>query len=680
MKNFLFTSESVTEGHPDKVCDQLSDAILDAYLEKDKFSRCAVECMVTKNQLIIAGEVSSSVHLDHEKIAREVITDIGYTNPSLGFYNGCDITDLVHNQASELNENEGAGDQGIMFGYACNQTKELMPLPIVLAHKLAERLAEVRKKNIIEGLHPDGKSQVTIRYEDNKPVAVDTVIVSTHHDDRYTGNDFKILQSKVIDLVVKAVIPSELLTDKTKIIVNPNGPWFECGGPAADTGLTGRKIIVDTYGGWARHGGGAFSGKDASKVDRSGAYMARCIAKDIVANHLADECEVQLGFVIGDEKPVSVNVNTFGTEKISHDKLLTQINIKFNLSVKGIIEFLKLREPIFRGLSKYGHFGRDNYTWEKVHNETSPKNDKSFYDKVIDICEKKLAINPDDAEAYYHFGLAYGYKGNYDKTIEYSQKAINIKPDYPDAYNNMGLAYGFNGMREKEIECFEKATDINPSYAKGYYNLGNTYSDLHNHDKAIECYQKAIDIDPDNSDSYYSMGLVYYDTGNSDQAMECWQKAIALNPSMAKALNNLGMIYKEKSDYDKAIECYQKAIEINPRFAEAYNNMGIAYGLNGVSEKEIECYQTALTLNPDLPETYTNMGLFYGKDGNYEAAIALYQKAIDINHEYAVAYYNIGVTFHYKGDYKKAIEFYLKAAKLGDKNAQDFLRDKGVFW
>lgn len=365
MKSFLFTSESVTEGHPDKVCDQISDAILDAYLYHDQYSRCAIECMVTKDQLIIAGEVSSNVQLDHQVIARKVIADIGYIDPALGFHDGCKITDFVHNQASELNQNEGAGDQGIMFGYACNQTPELMPLPIVLAHKLTRRLAEVRKNKIIKGLYPDGKSQVTVKFENNKPVAVDAVIISTHHNERYTGNKFAELQSNIIELVVKYVIPTEMITDSTAIMVNPYGPWFECGGPAADTGLTGRKIIVDTYGGWARHGGGAFSGKDATKVDRSGAYMARYIAKCIVANNFADECEIQLGFVIGDKKPVSVNINTFGSEKVSSDELLKHIYRKFDLTVQEIIEFLELRNPFYRELTNYGHFGRGHFIWEE---------------------------------------------------------------------------------------------------------------------------------------------------------------------------------------------------------------------------------------------------------------------------------------------------------------------------
>ncbi len=366
MNNFLFTSESVTEGHPDKICDQISDAILDAYLEQDSYSRCAIECLVTKDQLVIAGEVSSTIELNHEQIARDVIVDIGYIDPALGFHCGCNISDYIHNQASKLEQNEGAGDQGIIFGYACAQTPELLPLPIVLAHKLTRRLSEVRKKYIIEALHPDGKAQVTVMYEDNKPVAIDSVIVSTHHDARYKNEkQFKLLQAEITKHIIRKIIPTDLINDQTNITVNPIGPWFECGGPAADTGLTGRKIIVDTYGGWARHGGGAFSGKDATKVDRSGAYMARCIAKNIVRMNLADDCEIQIGFVIGEEKPVSVNVNTFGTERISKEMIMKYIQSNFDISVKKIIEYLQLRKPIYRHLSNYGHFGRKGYSWER---------------------------------------------------------------------------------------------------------------------------------------------------------------------------------------------------------------------------------------------------------------------------------------------------------------------------
>ncbi|MBL7108266.1 MAG: methionine adenosyltransferase [Candidatus Cloacimonetes bacterium] len=363
--SYLFTSESVTEGHPDKVCDQISDAILDTYLNGDPFSRCAVECMVTENNLIIAGEVSSKAEVNHEQIAREVIVDIGYTDPALGFDNHCHIVDLIHNQAPELNRNEGAGDQGIMFGYACDQTPELMPMPIVLAHKLTRRLSEVRKKNIIEGLHPDGKSQVTVKFENSKPVSVDTIIISAHHDQMYSGIRFKRLQTLIEDYVIRYIISPELLTNDTKIHVNPSGPWYESGGPKADTGLTGRKIIADTYGGWARHGGGTFSGKDATKVDRSAAYMARYIAKYIVRNKLAKECEIQLGYEIGSKNPVSINVNSYGTAKKNDKRLLEIISDKFDLSVNNIIDYLDLRKPIYQKTSNYGHFGDNSFMWEE---------------------------------------------------------------------------------------------------------------------------------------------------------------------------------------------------------------------------------------------------------------------------------------------------------------------------
>ena len=361
---FHFTSESVTEGHPDKICDRISDAILDAYLQKDSYSRCAIECIVTKNQLVIAGEISSKIKINHEEIARNVILEIGYIDPLLGFHTGCDILDLIHIQAPELNKNEGAGDQGFVFGYACNQTKELMPLPIVLAHKLTHRLSEVRKENIIEGLYPDGKSQVTVRYENNMPVSIDNIIVSAHHSNRYKDeNEFVILKSKIINHVVYHAIPQELIPDKAFITINPNGQWYKSGGPAADTGVTGRKIIADTYGGFARHGGGAFSGKDATKVDRSGAYMARKLAKSIVRKRYANECEIQLGFAIGKTKPISRAVKTFGTENVSIEKIQQYLFENSDITISQMVDSLNLREPRFQELTNYGHFGRDEFIW-----------------------------------------------------------------------------------------------------------------------------------------------------------------------------------------------------------------------------------------------------------------------------------------------------------------------------
>ena len=372
-KTFRFTSESVTEGHPDKICDQISDAILDAYLTKDPNSRCAVECLVTKDQLIIAGEVSSRVRIKHARIARKVIEDIGYIYPNLGFSYKCKIKDLIHNQSAELSRNKGAGDQGLMFGYACNQTPELMPMPIVLAHKLTKRLSEVRKKNIIGGLYPDGKSQVTVEYEDNKPVGIGTIFISTHHDERYAGKGIEKLRLLIKNSVIDAVIPNEMMNASTKIMINPNGPWFDCGGPAADTGLTGRKIIADTYGGWARHGGGAFSGKDATKMDRTGAYFARCLAKVIVDMGYADECEIQLGFSIGGDKIISRRINTFGTMKTDKRYFGQAVNKQYlqkflfynsNITISKMIDKMHLRKPIFRELCNYGHFGKKGYKWE----------------------------------------------------------------------------------------------------------------------------------------------------------------------------------------------------------------------------------------------------------------------------------------------------------------------------
>lgn len=433
MKDFLFTSESVTEGHPDKICDQISDAILDAYLYKDQYSRCAVECMVTKNQLIIAGEVSSSVELDHKQIARNIISEIGYTDPGLGFYDGCQITDLIHQQSAELNKNEGAGDQGIMFGYACNQTPELMPIPIVLAHKLTKRLTEVRKNKVIPGLFPDGKSQVTVKFENNKPVSVNTIIISTHHDVRYSGDNFKKLNTLIDKHVVRATIPEPLLNDDTEIHVNPSGPWHESGGPKADTGLTGRKIITDTYGGWAHQGGGAFSGKDATKVDRSGAYMARYIAKKIVHQNLADECEIQLGYSIGQNKPVSVNVNTFGTSENTNSELLDYIYKTFDLSVSGIIEKLELRKPIYKLTTNYGHFMNQELPWEREYTNYEEKEiNLNLHNNALVFCNEKR----EPGDTYYGRAKLIKDKGKFyyaegDKRVEitkYEYEAILRHP------------------------------------------------------------------------------------------------------------------------------------------------------------------------------------------------------------------------------------------------------------
>ena len=373
----LFTSESVTEGHPDKLCDYISDSILDSYLTKDENSRVACETVAGKGEIYITGEITSTAQVNIEEIARQAIKEIGYDNANLDIdYRTCKIIVNVSKQSPDIAlgvnksleskegklDSEGAGDQGIMFGFACNETKELMPLPISLAHKLARRLADVRKQNIIDYLRPDGKVQVTIEYENETPIRVDTIVVSTQHNSEV---DLEILKKDIKKKVINEVVPKELLDEKTKYFINPTGR-FVIGGPLGDSGLTGRKIIVDTYGGYARHGGGAFSGKDATKVDRSAAYMARFIAKNIVANNLAEKCEIQFSYAIGVAKPVSIYVNTFGTNTISEEEIVNKIYDKFDLTPRGIINYLGLKKPIYKETTNYGHFGKENLPWEKI--------------------------------------------------------------------------------------------------------------------------------------------------------------------------------------------------------------------------------------------------------------------------------------------------------------------------
>jgi S-adenosylmethionine synthetase len=366
---FLFTSESVTEGHPDKIADQISDAILDACLAQDPYSRVACETLTCTGLVVIAGEITTKAYVDFQSLVRGTVAAIGYDNALYGFdSNTCAVISTINKQSGDIAmgvDTGGAGDQGMMFGYATNETPELMPTPISLAHKLAEKLSEVRKNGLMSYLRPDGKSQVTVEYDSNhKPVRVDAVVISTQHAEN-VGNEE--LRADVLKNVIQAVIPAKLLDEDTKYHINPTGR-FVVGGPMGDTGLTGRKIIVDTYGGMGRHGGGAFSGKDATKVDRSAAYMARYVAKNIVAAGLADRCEVQLAYAIGVAEPVSVLVDTFGTGKVDETKLEELVRKNFSLTPKGIIEGLDLRKPIFKATAAYGHFGRkgDTFTWEKT--------------------------------------------------------------------------------------------------------------------------------------------------------------------------------------------------------------------------------------------------------------------------------------------------------------------------
>ena len=365
---YLFTSESVTEGHPDKVADQVSDAILDAIYEKDPNGRVACETLVTTGLAFVAGEVTTSCYVEIPKIIRRTIKEIGYTNPEYGFdHMTCGVITAVQEQSPDIAlgvDTGGAGDQGMMFGYATNETPELMPLPIMLAHRLVRRLAEIRKEKIVDYLRPDGKSQVTVEYHDGKPVRVDAIVLSAHHSRSVQIDQ---IRNDMKKLVVDKIIPKQYVDKKTRLFVNPTGR-FEVGGPQGDTGVTGRKIIMDTYGGVGSHGGGCFSGKDPTKVDRSGSYYSRYIAKNIVAAKLADKCEIQVAYAIGIAEPVSLMVNTFGTGKVSEEKLKKLILANFDLTPRGIIRDLKLRRPIYRRTAAYGHFGREEegFTWEEV--------------------------------------------------------------------------------------------------------------------------------------------------------------------------------------------------------------------------------------------------------------------------------------------------------------------------
>ena len=374
----LFTSESVTEGHPDKLCDYISDSILDSYLEQDENARVACETVAGKGIVFITGEITSTADINIEEIARNAIKEIGYFGENTDIdYKTCKLIINISKQSPDIamgvdnsleakegkmGKSEGAGDQGIMFGYACNETEEFMPLPISLAHKLSKKLTEVRKNGIIKYLGADGKTQVTVEYENDKPKRIDTIVISTQHKEEV---DVETIKKDIKEIVINSVIPINLLDENTKYYINPTGR-FVIGGPLGDSGLTGRKIIVDTYGGFSKHGGGAFSGKDPSKVDRSASYMARHIAKNIVANGYALKCEIQISYAIGVAKPVSIFIDTFGTNNITEEEIIKKIKDKFDLTPRGIINYLDLKKPIYKLTTNYGHFGKKNLSWERI--------------------------------------------------------------------------------------------------------------------------------------------------------------------------------------------------------------------------------------------------------------------------------------------------------------------------
>jgi len=373
--NYIFTSESVSEGHPDKVCDLISDSIVDAAMAQDPMSRVACETLVTTGLIILSGEITSNATINYANIAREACRKIGYTDSSIGFdADSCGILTSIHPQSADISQgvtegegmfaDQGAGDQGMMFGYACDETPELMPMPVTFAHRLVQKLAELRKNGTLDYIKPDAKSQVTVEYVDGKPKRLDSIVISTQH---IMGVDLETIRKDMINLVINEVIPAEFIDDKTNIYVNPTGQ-FVIGGPHGDTGVTGRKIIVDTYGGMARHGGGAFSGKDCTKVDRSAAYAARYAAKNVIAAGFASKCEVALSYAIGVSEPTSINVDTFGTGKISDKQICDTLKKCFDFRPKGIIDMLDLRRPIYAKTAAYGHFGRNDpdFTWEKT--------------------------------------------------------------------------------------------------------------------------------------------------------------------------------------------------------------------------------------------------------------------------------------------------------------------------
>ncbi|MBE3114128.1 MAG: methionine adenosyltransferase, partial [Actinobacteria bacterium] len=547
---YLFTSESVTEGHPDKIADQITDAILDSVLEKDPNGRVGIEALVSAENITIAGQIKSSYHPDIPKIVRQTIKDIGYNENCYGLNPNCTISVFINGQAKDISmgvdksqearageENAsltGAGDQGMMFGYACNETPELMPLPIMLAHKLVYRLTRLRKEKILPYLWPDGKSQVTVEYEDGIPKKVVAVVIAAQHSPDVSNDT---LQKDIREKVIDYVIPDKYLDDDTKYFINSTGRFVE-GGPRADVGLNGRKIIVDTYGGIGRHGGGCFSGKDPTKVDRSGSYAARYVAKNLVAAGLADKCEIQIAYAIGVARPVSIMLDTFGTEKISHSKILELVKENFDLRPGEIIDYLKLRRPIYKKTAAYGHFGRkdEDFTWEKT--------DKAEILK----CKKVIKENPNDADAYKNLGFTYYNLHNYTKAIESYKQAIRINPNYVGAY---------------------------------YRYLDVAYSQLNLYKEVVKTYKQAIRINPNDADAYYNLGVAYDKLSLYKDAIDAYKQTIRINPNHADAYNDLGVAYGKLGLYKDAIEACKQTIRIRPNHADAYNDLGVAYGKLG---------------------------------------------------------------------------------------------------
>ena len=680
---YLFTSESVTEGHPDKIADQISDAILDDIISKDPYGRVAVETMVATGLVLVAGQITTSCYVDIPRVIRKTIREIGYTRAKYGFdADTCAVITSIDEQAKDIDWGVskslearmgeegasliGAGDQGMMFGYACNETPELMPLPIMLAHRLAYRLAEVRKKEILPYLRPDGKSQVTVEYENGIPKKVTAVIIAAQHSPDVSNET---LQKDIREKVIDYVIPDKYLDDDTKYFINSTGRFVE-GGPRADVGLNGRKIIVDTYGGIGRHGGGCFSGKDPTKVDRSGSYAARYVAKNLVAAGLADKCEIQIAYAIGVAHPVSIMLDTFGTEKISHSKILELVKENFDLCPGEIIDYLKLRRPIYKKTAAYGHFGRkdEDFTWEDI--------DKAEILK----CKKVIKENPNDADAYKNLGFTYYDLHNYTKAIESYKQAIRINPNYVGAYYRyLDVAYSQLNLYKEVVKTYKQAIRINPNDASTYYNLGVAYGNLSLYKDAIEAYKQAIRIDPNYTNAYYALGVAYDELDLYKDAIEAYKQTIRIDPNYVSAYYALGVAYDKLSLYKDAIDAYKQTIRINPNHADAYNDLGVAYGKLGLYKDAIEACKQTIRIRPNRSSPYYNLGVAYAKLGLYKDATEACKQAIRFSpsNPHNDAYKILSVACAKLSIYKDAIEACKQGIRI-DPNLADAYNDLGV--